>query len=159
MFYGTQKSQVYFSRDHCCEVIVKNVRKWIFSMCWAFKINNHLSLWNSSAVIRFPGMLPIRNISYLLPMCSNFLRKCINSQQSGQGCCTSLRQIKITPVWFSTPGSITLEQRIICSNVIHCSHRAFQTVRPMVDPGWLLREIWSSRMYYSLIRSSPYQNW
>ena len=28
---GTQKSQFYFSRDHCCEVIVKNVLKSIFS--------------------------------------------------------------------------------------------------------------------------------
>ena len=25
MFQGTQKSQFYFSRDYCCEVIVKNV--------------------------------------------------------------------------------------------------------------------------------------
>ena len=29
------KSQFYFSRDHCCEVTVKNVRKSIFSMFWA----------------------------------------------------------------------------------------------------------------------------
>ena len=32
MFQGTQKSQFHFSRDHCCEVTVKNVRKSIFSM-------------------------------------------------------------------------------------------------------------------------------
>ena len=35
MFQGTQKSQFYFSRDHCCEVTVKNVRKSIFFMFWA----------------------------------------------------------------------------------------------------------------------------
>ena len=35
LFQGTQKSQFYFSRDHCCEVTVKNVRKSIFSMFWA----------------------------------------------------------------------------------------------------------------------------
>ena len=32
MFQVTQKSQFYFSRDHCCEVTVKNVRKSIFSI-------------------------------------------------------------------------------------------------------------------------------
>ena len=32
MFQGTQKSQFYFSRDHCCKVTVKNVQKSIFSM-------------------------------------------------------------------------------------------------------------------------------
>ena len=32
MFQGTQKSQFYFSKDHCCEGIVKNVQKSIFSM-------------------------------------------------------------------------------------------------------------------------------
>ena len=35
MFQGTQKSQFYFSRDHCCEVMVKNMQKSIFSMHWA----------------------------------------------------------------------------------------------------------------------------
>ena len=34
MFQGTQKSQFYFTRDHFCEVTVKNVRKSIFSMFW-----------------------------------------------------------------------------------------------------------------------------
>ena len=29
------KSTVFFSRDHCCEVTVKNVWKSIFSMFWA----------------------------------------------------------------------------------------------------------------------------
>ena len=32
MFQGTQNSQFYFSRDHCCEVTVKNMRTSIFSM-------------------------------------------------------------------------------------------------------------------------------
>ena len=32
MFQETQKSHFYFSRDHCCEVTVNNVRKSIFSL-------------------------------------------------------------------------------------------------------------------------------
>ena len=32
MFKRTQKSQFHFSRDHCCEVTVKNVQKSIFFM-------------------------------------------------------------------------------------------------------------------------------
>ena len=86
MFQETKKSQCYFSRDNCCEVTVKNVRKSIFSMFWAINHDNHLSWWNLSAVIRFLGMLPIRNISYLPPMCYNFWEKCINSHKIGQGC-------------------------------------------------------------------------
>ena len=39
-------------------------------------------------------MLPIRNISYLLPMCCSFWEKCKNSQKSGLGCSTPLN-IKI----------------------------------------------------------------
>ena len=35
-------------------------------------------------------MLPIRNISFLLPMCCNFWEKCINSQKTGLGCSTPL---------------------------------------------------------------------
>ena len=35
MFQGTQKSQFYFSRHHCCEVTVKNKRKSILSMFWS----------------------------------------------------------------------------------------------------------------------------
>ena len=31
-------------------------------------------------------MLPIRNISYLLPMCCSFWETCINSQKTGLGC-------------------------------------------------------------------------
>ena len=33
-------------------------------------------------------MLPIRNISYLLPMCCSFWEKCINSQKTGLVCST-----------------------------------------------------------------------
>ena len=40
--------------------------------------------------IRFPWMSPIRNISYLSPMCCSFWEKCINSQKNGQGCSTPL---------------------------------------------------------------------
>ena len=35
-------------------------------------------------------MLPIRNISYLLPMCCSFWEKCKNSQKTGLGCSTPL---------------------------------------------------------------------
>ena len=36
-------------------------------------------------------MLPIRNTSYLLPMCCSFWEKCINSQKNDQGCSTPLK--------------------------------------------------------------------
>ena len=36
-------------------------------------------------------MLPIRNISYLLPMCCSFWEKCKNSPKTGMGCSTPLR--------------------------------------------------------------------
>ena len=39
---------------------------------------------------RFHGLSPIRNISYLLPMCCSFWEKCINSQKNGLGCSTPL---------------------------------------------------------------------
>ena len=38
-------------------------------------------------------MLPIRNISYLLPMCCSFWEKCKNSPKTGLGCSTPLRLI------------------------------------------------------------------
>ena len=38
-------------------------------------------------------MLPIRNISYLLPMCCSFWEKCINSQKTGLGCSTPLKSL------------------------------------------------------------------
>ena len=41
--------------------------------------------------IRFHGLSPIRNISYLLPMCCSFWEKCINSQKNGLGCSTPLK--------------------------------------------------------------------
>ena len=43
-------------------------------------------------------MLPIRNISYLLPMCCSFWEKCINSQKIGLGCSTPLIKIYILNV-------------------------------------------------------------
>ena len=46
--------------------------------------------------IRFPGMLPIGNISYLLPMCCSFWEKCINSQKTGQGCSTPLTWLQVS---------------------------------------------------------------
>ena len=35
-------------------------------------------------------MIPIRNMSYLLPMCCSFWEKCRNSQKTGLGCSTPL---------------------------------------------------------------------
>ena len=35
-------------------------------------------------------MLPIKNISYLLPMCCSFWEKCKNSPKTGLGCSTPL---------------------------------------------------------------------
>ena len=42
--------------------------------------------------IRFHGLSPIRNISYLLPVCCSFWEKCLNSQKYGLGCSTPLSQ-------------------------------------------------------------------
>ena len=89
MFQGNQKSQFYFIRDYCCEVTVKNVRKSIFSMFWA--INQYpLELVKFQCNNKFPEMLPIRNISYLLPMCCSFWEKCKNSPKTDLGCSTPL---------------------------------------------------------------------
>ena len=41
-------------------------------------------------------MLPIRNISYLLPMCCSFWEKYINSPKTGLGCSTPLSKIHKT---------------------------------------------------------------
>ena len=47
-----------------------------------------------SAVIRFPEMLPVRNIFYLLPMCCIFWEKCKNSPKPGLGCSTPFKGLK-----------------------------------------------------------------
>ena len=40
-------------------------------------------------------MLPIRNISYLLPMCCSFWEKCKNSPETGLGCSTPLMTLHL----------------------------------------------------------------
>ena len=40
--------------------------------------------------IRFPEILPIRNISYLLPICCSFWENCKNSPKTDLGCSTPL---------------------------------------------------------------------
>ena len=48
-------------------------------------------------------MLPIRNISYLLPMCCSFWEKCKNGPKTGLGCSTPLRGQEKNPFggsWF-----------------------------------------------------------
>ena len=47
--------------------------------------------------LRFHGLSPIRNISYLLPMCCSFGEKRINSQKNGLGCSTPLRAVPLIP--------------------------------------------------------------
>ena len=75
-----------------------------------FYVLSHKSIttwqWNSNALIRFLGMLPIRNMSYLLPMCCSFWEKCINSQKTGQGCSTPLIRGLCTYNWFFWNSSI-----------------------------------------------------
>ena len=72
MFQGTQKSRFYFSRDYGCEVTVNNVWESIFSMFW-FINQQPLELVKFQSSDRFSRML--ESISYLSPMCCNFLRK------------------------------------------------------------------------------------
>ena len=66
-------------------------------------------------------MLPIRNISYLLPMCCSFWEKCINSQKTGLGCSTPLRKKE----WKGRKGKNGKEKRNIFNSdesivSIHC---------------------------------------
>ena len=42
-------------------------------------------------------MLPIRNMSYLLPMCCSFWEKCKNSPKTGLGCSTPLKHVLCLP--------------------------------------------------------------
>ena len=59
--------------------------------CFEPWINNHLSQWNSSAVISFSGMLSIiKKHILLVPMCCTFWEICINSRKTGQGCSNPL---------------------------------------------------------------------
>ena len=58
--------------------------------CVKINIFHDLSHKSTSAVIRFFDMLPIRNISYLSPMCWKFWEKCINSHKIDYGCSTPL---------------------------------------------------------------------
>ena len=66
--------------------------------CFDPLINNHLSWWNSSAVVRFLRMLPIRNISYLPPVCFNFLRKMHKESQNWSGVQNPLKN-SISKFW------------------------------------------------------------
>ena len=53
-------------------------------------------------------MLPIRNISYLLPMCCRFWEKCKNSPKTGLGCSTPLNDSKTEVVYLSSRFSETV---------------------------------------------------
>ena len=73
--------------------------------------------------IMFHGLSPIRNISYLLPMCCSFWEKCINSQKNGLGCSTPLNEIRTYYVWISyanaygqKPHSWTQRKRSLADN-------------------------------------------
>ena len=61
-------------------------------------------------------MLPIRNISYLLPMCCSFWEKCKNSPKTGLGCSTPLKVM----TWFDfdfivfiDPNNVQIDTRFI----------------------------------------------
>ena len=75
--------------------------------------------------IRFPEMLPIRNTSYLLPICCSFWEKCKNSPKAGLGC--------------STPLNLTIWRRpisVCVGNAVSIRiemHRSFRGLRPL-DP-------------------------
>ena len=56
-----------------------------YFQCFDPKINDHLSQWNSSALVRFLRMLPIRNISHLSPMCCNLWEKMHRQSQKWSG--------------------------------------------------------------------------
>ena len=61
-------------------------------------------------------MLPIRNISYLLPMCCSFWEKCKNSPKTDLGCSTPLSYL-----------SFQFWNKPICLNSDHdCSGRSTQ---------------------------------
>ena len=52
-------------------------------------------------------MLPIRNISYLLPMCCSFWEKCKKSLKTGLGCSTPLKgEVINRSYWLSSYSSI-----------------------------------------------------
>ena len=47
-------------------------------------------------------MLPIKNISYLLPMCCSFWEKCNNSPKTDLGCSTPLIDDKYIEQWLES---------------------------------------------------------
>ena len=59
-------------------------------------------------------MLPIRNISYLLPMCCSFWEKCMNSPKTGLGCSTPL---KTSLLHLMTPGDLKISDNSIWSKM------------------------------------------
>ena len=99
VFYGSGQKCSKELKNHSFNSVETIVVKLQWKMCenqyfpcFEPQINNHLSLWNSKAIIRFPEMLPIRNISYLLPMCCSFWEKYKNSPKTGLGCSTPLKR-------------------------------------------------------------------
>ena len=88
MFQGTQRSQFYFRRDHGCKVTLEYLWK---SICGHVLIHKSIATWVSEIPVRFLRMLPIRNMSYLSPMCCHFWEKYTNSHKVGLGCSTSLK--------------------------------------------------------------------
>ena len=78
--------------------------------------------------IRFHGLSPIRNISYLLPMCCSFWEKCINSQKNGLGCSTPLMK---RGLWSRLFQGLTIlgGGRVYASTSVHiCLTRGFQNI-------------------------------
>ena len=67
-------------------------------------------------------MLPIRNISYLLPMCCSFLEKCKNSPKTGLGCSTPLIAFIESNHTILLVSGIIVQSRPQTVNVQFCSN-------------------------------------
>ena len=76
-------------------------------------------------------MLPIRNISYLLPMCCSFGGKCKNSPKTGMGCSTPLTSFQS---WCEI-----LQSRIKSNSFVEigrCTNYLQKVIRELVTSDW-----------------------
>ena len=76
-------------------------------------------------------MLPVRNISYSLPMCCSFWENCINSHKTGQGCSTpSIKVLNKANVW---------------------NGEVLQSVQPELKKGWVWKDLkWVGGMGFTV---------
>ena len=64
-------------------------------------------------------MLPIKNISYLLPMCCSFWEKCKNSPKTGMGCSTPLTNKMLNFFWISHLHLVLQNKKVIYFMTFH----------------------------------------